>query len=196
MTQWYNRPLVFVRDCHIALDFYVGKLGFQEDWRHEEKSRLLIVQVSREGTELILTEQWAARAGQEVMFISINPPGLTDDTPADVRYERETAAIDALKAEEDLVLRTQDAVKGIRGTVGEVEDKLKALAEERTMIKEAQDQIQSLQLMVGDLKAAIKNVAEEEGRILEAVGKASELEFLIGDAEAAIANLKRLKGKG
>lgn len=99
MGAWYNRPLIFVRDCHVALDFYVGKLGFTEDWRHEDKGRLLIVQVSREGTELILTEQWAARAGQEVMFISINSPGLADETPPDERYAGETAAIDALKAE-------------------------------------------------------------------------------------------------
>lgn len=71
MAKWYNRPLVFVRDCHVALDFYVGKLGFTEAWRHEEKGRLLIVQVERDGTELILTEQWAERAGQGVMFISL-----------------------------------------------------------------------------------------------------------------------------
>lgn len=73
MATWYNRPLVFVRDCHRALDFYRDKLGFQEAWRHEDKGRLLIVQVEREGTEFILTEQWAAKAGQAVMFISLNP---------------------------------------------------------------------------------------------------------------------------
>jgi uncharacterized glyoxalase superfamily protein PhnB len=99
MAVWYNRPLVFVRNCRPALDFYVEKLGFAEAWRHEDAGRLLIAQVDRDGTELILTEQWAEKAGQSVMFISLNPPGLDDDAPADVRFERESAAIDKLKAD-------------------------------------------------------------------------------------------------
>ena len=113
MTDWHTRPLVFVRDCRAALAFYVDKLGFSEAWRHEDKGRLLIVQVDRDGTQLILTEQWAARAGQSVMFISLNPPGLADDTPADVRFAAETAAIDAAKA--DFEARGADVHEGLWG---------------------------------------------------------------------------------
>lgn len=80
---WYSRPLVFVRNCRASVEFYCDKLGFTEAWRHEENSRLLIAQVDRDGTQLILTEQWAAKAGGEVMFVE-----LKDD-----------AAVDALKAE-------------------------------------------------------------------------------------------------
>jgi catechol 2,3-dioxygenase-like lactoylglutathione lyase family enzyme len=63
-----------VRDTPAALAFYVGKLGFTEDWRYEEGARLRIVQVSRQGCELILSDQWPDEAGQARIFISLNPP--------------------------------------------------------------------------------------------------------------------------
>jgi len=99
VTEWFARPLVFVRDAQASLAFYVETFGFTQAWRYEEEGRLLIAQVSRAGTELILTEQWPQKAGSSVIFISLNPPGLTDDTPAVVRFAAETAAIDAAKAD-------------------------------------------------------------------------------------------------
>ena len=37
---WYARPVLAVRDAPKALQFYASKLGFTEDWRHEEDGRL------------------------------------------------------------------------------------------------------------------------------------------------------------
>jgi catechol 2,3-dioxygenase-like lactoylglutathione lyase family enzyme len=70
---WYARPVLAVRDATRALAFYAGKLGFKEDWRYEEDARLRIVQVSRQGCELILSDQWPDEAGQARMFISLDP---------------------------------------------------------------------------------------------------------------------------
>jgi catechol 2,3-dioxygenase-like lactoylglutathione lyase family enzyme len=74
--RWYARPLVFVRDVDHARAFYVGDLGFKEDWRYAEDEQLLIVQVSRSGCELILTQQWPEKAGSSVMFVSLDEDEL------------------------------------------------------------------------------------------------------------------------
>ena len=71
MSGWYARPVLAVRDATAALGFYVAKLGFSEDWRYEEVGRLRIVQVSRQGCELILSDQWPDDAGQARIFISL-----------------------------------------------------------------------------------------------------------------------------
>jgi uncharacterized glyoxalase superfamily protein PhnB len=74
MTGWYARPVLAVRETPAALAFYSAKLGFAEDWRYEEGGRLRIVQVSREGCEVILSDQWPEMAGQGRLFISLDPP--------------------------------------------------------------------------------------------------------------------------
>jgi catechol 2,3-dioxygenase-like lactoylglutathione lyase family enzyme len=71
---WYSRPVLAVRDTPTALEFYASKLGFKEDWRYEEEARLRIVQVSRQGCELILSDQWPDEAGRGRMFISLDAP--------------------------------------------------------------------------------------------------------------------------
>ena len=71
---WYARPVLAVRDTPSALDFYAAKLGFREDWRYEDDGRLRIVQVSRQGCELILSDQWPEEAGSGRMFISLDAP--------------------------------------------------------------------------------------------------------------------------
>jgi uncharacterized glyoxalase superfamily protein PhnB len=71
MSGWYARPVLAVRDASAALAFYSGKLEFREDWRHEEAGALRIVQVSRDGCELILSDQWPEEAGQARIFISL-----------------------------------------------------------------------------------------------------------------------------
>ena len=73
MPGWYARPVLAVRDAASALAFYGGKLGFKEDWRYEEAGALRIVQVSRDGCELILSDQWPQDAGQARVFISLDP---------------------------------------------------------------------------------------------------------------------------
>ena len=70
---WYARPVFPVRDAQQALAFYTYKLGFSEDWRYEEEARLRIVQVSRQGCELILSDQWPDEAGGALLFISLEP---------------------------------------------------------------------------------------------------------------------------
>ena len=72
MPGWYTRPVLSVRDAPAALAFYGEKLRFKEDWRYEEAGRLRIVQVSREGCELILSDQWPDDAGQARLFISLD----------------------------------------------------------------------------------------------------------------------------
>ncbi len=71
MTHWYTRPIIPVADVAMSLDYYVGTLGFAEDWRHEDDGRLLVAQVGRDGCELILSSQWPAKAGQTMQFISL-----------------------------------------------------------------------------------------------------------------------------
>jgi uncharacterized glyoxalase superfamily protein PhnB len=71
MSGWYARPVLAVRDTSAALAFYADKLGFREDWRHEEADALRIVQVSRDGCEIILSDQWPDEAGQGRIFISL-----------------------------------------------------------------------------------------------------------------------------
>jgi catechol 2,3-dioxygenase-like lactoylglutathione lyase family enzyme len=74
MSGWYTRPVLAVRDAPTALDFYSTKLGFAEDWRYEEEGALRIVQVSRDGCELILSDQWPDEAGRARIFVSLDPP--------------------------------------------------------------------------------------------------------------------------
>jgi catechol 2,3-dioxygenase-like lactoylglutathione lyase family enzyme len=73
MPGWYARSVLAVRDAPAALAFYADKLGFKEDWRYEEAGRLRIAQVSREGCELILSDQWPEDAGHARIFISLDP---------------------------------------------------------------------------------------------------------------------------
>jgi uncharacterized glyoxalase superfamily protein PhnB len=72
MANWYTRSVLAVRDAPAALGFYSTKLGFSEDWRYEEEGRLRIVQVSRAGCELILSDQWPDEAGRGLLFISLS----------------------------------------------------------------------------------------------------------------------------
>ena len=72
MADWYTRPVLAVREAASALDFYSSKLGFSEDWRYAENDRLRIVQVSRPGCEIILSDQWPEEAGRGLLFISLD----------------------------------------------------------------------------------------------------------------------------
>ncbi len=83
MPGWYSRPVWSVADTARALDFYVGKMGFKEAWRYEEGGLLVIVQVDREGCELILSSQWPERTGRGLAFVSLDE-GVLDALHAEL----------------------------------------------------------------------------------------------------------------
>ncbi len=72
MELWYSRPVWFVADVARTLDFYVGKLGFAESWRHVEDGQLLVAQVAREGCEIIFSCQWPEKVGRAMLFVSLS----------------------------------------------------------------------------------------------------------------------------
>lgn len=72
MSDWYSRSLFFVADAESARDFYVNQLGFAENWKFDEDGRAFVVQVSREGCEIILSSQWPEKNGKGMLFISLS----------------------------------------------------------------------------------------------------------------------------
>ncbi len=74
MPGWYSRPVVAVTDFGRAARFYLETFGFKQDWLYEEDDGTRILQVSREGCELILSNQWPERAGTARFFVSLDPP--------------------------------------------------------------------------------------------------------------------------
>lgn len=71
MKQWYTRPVFFVNDAELAIEFYRQKLGFSLDWNHQEQGRAFVCQVSRPGCELILAQD-ESKAGRGRAFISLD----------------------------------------------------------------------------------------------------------------------------
>jgi catechol 2,3-dioxygenase-like lactoylglutathione lyase family enzyme len=70
--------VLFVRDLDASAAFYTSALGFSESWRHAENGQALVLQVARQGCELILTGQWPEKAGSGLMFISLDQQVLDD----------------------------------------------------------------------------------------------------------------------
>jgi catechol 2,3-dioxygenase-like lactoylglutathione lyase family enzyme len=72
-NEWYARPVLFVSDINTSVDFYVKQLGFKQNWRFEDEAgKAWVAQVARPGCELILTAQWPDKAGNGLMFISLD----------------------------------------------------------------------------------------------------------------------------
>ena len=71
-NEWYARPVLFVADIDRSVDFYVKQLGFTQNWRYEEAGKAWVAQVARPGCELILTSEWPDKAGNGLMFISLD----------------------------------------------------------------------------------------------------------------------------
>jgi catechol 2,3-dioxygenase-like lactoylglutathione lyase family enzyme len=71
MKDWYSRPVFFVADGRVSMDFYQGKLGCALDWNYEEGGSPYVFQVSRHGFELILQVN-ASKSGQGRVFISLD----------------------------------------------------------------------------------------------------------------------------
>jgi len=67
MGLWYSRPVLFVADVQRAVDFYVGKLGFSEKWRHEQE----VAQVDRDECEIIVSAQRPPKIGMGMLFIEL-----------------------------------------------------------------------------------------------------------------------------
>lgn len=71
MKNWYSRSVFFVKNPEDSLNFYMEKLSFTLDWKHEEGNRLIVCQVSRDGFELILT--WdETKAGHGRVFFALD----------------------------------------------------------------------------------------------------------------------------
>lgn len=106
---WYTRPVLAVRNTPMALEFYALKLGFSEDWRYEEESRLRVVQVSRQGCELILSDQWPEEAGRGLIFVSLEPPEFSS-----VRQELNERGVEAKRAWWGYEILTVEDIDGNR----------------------------------------------------------------------------------
>lgn len=91
MTEWFARPILNVKDVEASLRFYTEQLGFTSPWRYEGDGKVHVAQVDRQGCALILADNWPAKAGKGLIFISLNV-----DPPT---REGGTAALDALRAE-------------------------------------------------------------------------------------------------
>ncbi|HEX4580698.1 MAG TPA: glyoxalase superfamily protein [Acidobacteriaceae bacterium] len=91
MTDWFARPVLHVNDVEASLSFYIDRLGFTSPWRYDEDGRARVAQVDRQGCALILSDQWPAKVGKGLMFISLNVEPET--------REAAVAALDALRAE-------------------------------------------------------------------------------------------------
>lgn len=68
--QWYTRPVFFVSDIRRAIDFYLGKLGFEKKW-HEADGTGTVCQVDRGGCEIILCED-ATRNDRGRLFLELS----------------------------------------------------------------------------------------------------------------------------
>lgn len=84
MGKWYTRPVLFVADVDIALEFY-GRLGFAVSWTFAETDApslsaeksggpSVVAQVARDDCEIIFSRQWPDKVGSGMLFIE-----LTDD---------------------------------------------------------------------------------------------------------------------
>ena len=93
--EWFSRPVLFVADVDRALDFYVSRLGFTQNWRYEEQRGALVAQVDRQGCALIFSSQWPEKVGKGRIFVSLNVNEAMDE----VRYLRVERAVNALRAE-------------------------------------------------------------------------------------------------
>jgi len=82
-NEWFARPVLFVTEIERSVDFYVKQLGFTPAWRYEDEGQAWVVQVDRQGCELILSSQWPDKVGKGLMFISLDG-GVLDELRAEL----------------------------------------------------------------------------------------------------------------
>ena len=83
MNNLYARAVFFVENTERARRYYVDRLGFSEDWGHDEGGTVYVCQVSLFGFELILNQidrRTQPRAGHGRVFI-----GLEEDQSEPLR---------------------------------------------------------------------------------------------------------------
>lgn len=69
MTEtWEASTVFFVGDGGAAIDFYVEKLGFTLNWRHDEDGRTWAAGVSRDNLSLLLHANRPAAVGKGVLY--------------------------------------------------------------------------------------------------------------------------------
>ena len=69
MTDGWDAGMVFfVGDAGAAIDFYVDKLGFTLNWRHDEGGRTHAAGVSRGDLSLLLHANQPERVGKGVLY--------------------------------------------------------------------------------------------------------------------------------
>jgi len=71
MADWFTRPVVHVASVATALGFYVDQLGFTVAWRYAEDGATRVAEVGRAGCALILSDQWPAKLGTSLLFVSL-----------------------------------------------------------------------------------------------------------------------------
>jgi uncharacterized glyoxalase superfamily protein PhnB len=74
--RWYTRPVLFVTDVHLALRFYIDKLGFKKQW-HEGDGEGKVCQIHRAECEIILCED-DTRSDKARLFVELTPEGLEE----------------------------------------------------------------------------------------------------------------------
>jgi catechol 2,3-dioxygenase-like lactoylglutathione lyase family enzyme len=81
MGIWYSRPVLCVADIAAAKDFYVGKLGFAEKWRHEQD----VAQFDRDECEITVASHRPGKNGAAMLFVELTQadfaalPGMLAD---------------------------------------------------------------------------------------------------------------------
>ena len=75
VDKWYTRPIFTVTDMPRALQHYCGRLGFMQDWKHDENGRTIVTQVNKGECELILEEKsdQARVTAATRVYISLEP---------------------------------------------------------------------------------------------------------------------------
>lgn len=83
MGIWHSRPVLFVADVDVALEFY-GRLSFVEVWKFAEDDLPtlpppatrtgppVVAQVARDGCEIIFSKQWPDRVGTGMLFVALS----------------------------------------------------------------------------------------------------------------------------
>ena len=52
-NEWFARPVLFVADIDIAIEFYEKQLGFSRAWRYEEERKAYVAQVERQDVHFL-----------------------------------------------------------------------------------------------------------------------------------------------
>ena len=74
--KWYARPVFFVANLHVALDFYLDVLGFSKKW-HARDGAGTVCQVDRGACEIILCED-PQRRGTARLFVELTRDGIDE----------------------------------------------------------------------------------------------------------------------